>query len=69
MKIPDKYQWQPLVNMGMNIHTPDKSGNFSTCVPGRLLAFQGGFFTRNAPRIEKPIYMHEILQLHSIIHT
>jgi len=69
VNIQDKDQWQPLVNMGMNIHTPEKSGNFSTCVPGQLLAFQGGFFTRNMPRIEIPVHMHELLQLYSIIHT
>lgn len=55
--------------MGMNIHTPEKSENFSTCVPGRLLAYKGRLFMRNVPRIEIPVHMHEILKLHSIIHT
>jgi hypothetical protein len=43
--------------------------NFSTCVPGQLPAFKGGLFMINVPRIEIPVHMHEILQLHSIIHT
>jgi hypothetical protein len=55
--------------MGMNNHTPGKSGKFSACVPGWLLALQGGFFMRNVPRIAIPVHMHEILQLHCIIHT